>query len=92
MPPRDERGFFVGAPDLAIEVLSPEDRRAEIGAKVEEYLIHGVATVVVVDPIARAVAVHRPAAERLDLRESTQILNLDDVLPGFRCTLADVFD
>ena len=44
--------------DLAVEVLSPDDRSADVAAKVREYLSHGVMLVWVVDPSARTVTVH----------------------------------
>jgi Uma2 family endonuclease len=50
--------FFPGPPDVAVEVLSPEDRQSEVAAKVAEYLRSGVQTVWVVDPGARTLTVH----------------------------------
>lgn len=44
------RGFYQGPPDLAVEVLSPDDRPSEISTKVDEYLTHGTRFVVVIDP------------------------------------------
>ena len=48
--PTGRRGFFKGPPDVAIEVLSPDDRTSEVHAKTEEYLAKGVLLVLVVDP------------------------------------------
>ncbi|MGH7754405.1 MAG: Uma2 family endonuclease, partial [Gemmatimonadales bacterium] len=50
--------FFPGAPDLAVEVLSPDDRPGEVAAKVADYLRAGAQTVWVVDPESRTVTVH----------------------------------
>ncbi len=86
------RGFFAGVPDLAIEVLSPEDRRREIDEKVEQYLAHGAHVVLVVDPVANTVTVCRGSAPRATLERDDDVLDLDDVIPGFRCTLGQIFE
>jgi Uma2 family endonuclease len=92
VPPRDARGFFVGPPDLAVEVLSPDDRQSDVQAKVDEYLSHGVSAVLVVDPAARTARVARPSAAAIDLAGDSATIGLDDVVPGFRCTLGRVFE
>ena len=51
-------GFFPGAPDLAVEVLSPDDRAAAVLAKVQSWLDAGSAAVWVVDPKTRTVSVY----------------------------------
>jgi Uma2 family endonuclease len=91
VPARDARGFFVGAPELAIEVLSPDDRPAETEAKVAEYLAHGVAVAVVVDPVAQTVSVSRRDAQPQRLTQAEQVLDLSDVIPGFHCSLKELF-
>jgi Uma2 family endonuclease len=53
------RGFWHGPPDLAVEVLSPHDRPSEVQAKIEEYLSCGTILVLVVDPDAATVTLHR---------------------------------
>ena len=49
----EERGFFPGAPDLAVEVISPNDRDSEIREKVSDWLRAGTQMVVVIDPPQR---------------------------------------
>jgi Uma2 family endonuclease len=39
IPPVDPKGFWQGPPDLAVEVLSPDDRSSDVQEKVEEYLL-----------------------------------------------------
>ena len=56
--------FWRGAPDVAVEVLSPDDRPQVVAAKVREYLTHGVALVWVIDPAARTATVQSAAAPR----------------------------
>jgi Uma2 family endonuclease len=56
---RVPRGFWMGPPDLAIEVLSPDDRAADIRVKVNDYLTHGVQLVWVVNPDEKTVTSYR---------------------------------
>lgn len=92
MPPRDARGFFKGAPDVAIEVLSPDDRPSEVREKVEEYLAHGVAVAIVIDPQARTVAIHRPLTPATTFRADDDVIDLEDAIPEFRCRLREIFE
>ena len=83
--------FPRGAPDLAIEVLSPEDRPAEVGEKVDEYLHAGVSVILVFDPRKRSVAIHRASEAGVVLSGDNAILEFGDLLPGFSCTLGEIF-
>jgi len=74
-------GFWRGAPDLAVEVLSPDDRPRDVAAKVREYLTHGVALVWVIDPPSQTVAVHWVGAPMTLTRG--ELLEGGDLLPGF---------
>jgi Uma2 family endonuclease len=91
LPAVDPRGFWRGAPDLAVEVLSPDDRAPEVEEKVDEYLQHGVTVVLVVDPHNESVSVHRRLAPPLALQGAHAVLEIGDVLPGFSATLASIF-
>jgi Uma2 family endonuclease len=83
-------GFFPGAPDLAVEVLSPSDTTGHIHEKLTRYFGHGTRLVWVINPAERNALVYRtPEADRL-LRV-TDALDGDDVLPGFRLPLAELF-
>lgn len=84
------RGYFEGAPDLAVEVLSPSDRYAAVARKVSQYLAAGTRLAWVLDPETRTAAVHRPGRQVLELGEDG-ILDGEDVLPGFRLPLAEVW-
>ena len=77
-------------PDLAVEVVSPNDRPQEIAEKIDLYLTHGVPLVWVAYPRSRQVAVHRPGQEPLILGEG-DTLDGGDVLPGFQLPVAEVF-
>jgi Uma2 family endonuclease len=90
----DERipeGFSDVPPDLAIEVLSPDDRSRDVLDKVGEYLQAGVPLVWVIDPKRRTAAVYRSSTDVRHLGPD-DLLDGEDVLPGFRCRLADVID
>jgi Uma2 family endonuclease len=78
-------------PDLAVEVLSPEDTASEVLRKVEEYVIAGVPLVWVVDPATRTVTVYRSLQE-VKVLTTDQELDGGDVLPGFRAKLTALFD
>ncbi|HEX2311895.1 MAG TPA: Uma2 family endonuclease [Vicinamibacterales bacterium] len=91
IPTPEPRGFWNGPPDLAVEVLSPDDRTEDIRAKVAEYLTQAVPTVVVVDPDSRKVTVLRPATPELALA-TDDVLDLSDVVSGFRCTVRELFE
>lgn len=81
------RGYPRLAPDLVVEVLSPDDRPGEVLAKIGEWLDAGVRLVWVLDPEAGQARVHRPDGS-LDLLAATDELGGEDVLPGFRCHVA----
>lgn len=82
--------FWRGAPDLAVEVLSPNDRRREMAAKVREYLAHGVAMVWVIDPASMTVKAHRPDAVPATFTRD-QVLYGGHVLTDFRMAVSDLF-
>jgi Uma2 family endonuclease len=87
---RPPRGFFSGAPDLAVEVLSPSDTVEQMHEKLSRYFLHGTRLAWVINPTERNAHVYRtPEAERL-LRV-TDALDGADVLPGFRLPLAELF-
>ncbi len=84
------RGFFPGAPDLAVEVLSPDDRPGYVRKKIAEWLAAGTRAVWIVDPRARTVTVHEPGAEPRVLREA-DTLGGGEVLPGFEVAVREIF-
>jgi Uma2 family endonuclease len=87
---RPPRGFIQGAPDLAVEVLSPSDTAERLHEKLVHYFEHGARLAWVINPVERNALVYRsPEAERL-LRV-TDALDGEDVLPGFRLPLAELF-
>lgn len=86
-----QRGFPALAPDLAVEIRSPTDRTRASRAKVAEYLSAGVRQVWTIDPDARTVTVHGPDGTMRRLDEG-DTLDGDDVVPDFRCAVAELFE
>ena len=84
----EERGFFPGAPDLAVEVISPNDR--EIREKVSDWLRAGTQMVVVIDPDQRTATVYR-APDDVCLLTAGDVLDGGAVVPKWKMPLADLF-
>lgn len=91
MPQVGRRGYAPIAPDLAVEILSPGDRPAEVLAKVADWLRAGTSLVWVIDPDRALAHVHRADGTIAIVRDN-EALDGEDVLPGFRCTLSEVLE
>jgi Uma2 family endonuclease len=87
---RLSEGFCSIAPDLAVEVVSPNDLVSELDQKVEEYLRAGVRLVWEVHPEIRAIQVYRADGTAGRFREHDEISG-EDVVPGFRCQVGSLF-
>ena len=85
------QGFIRGAPDLAVEVLSPSDNPVEVQQKVRDYLEAGTRLVWVLAPLARTATVYRPDGSARLVREP-ESLDGEDVLPGLVIALADLLE
>lgn len=88
--PTIPEGYFEVPPDLAVEVLSPDDRRKDVREKIKQYLFYSVPLVWLADPETRTVTVYRGTMRGTELDE-TEILDGGDVLPGFTCKVSDLF-
>ena len=84
------KGYFEIAPELVVEVLSPDDRMSRVREKLRDYFSAGVRVVWVVDPTLRRVLVHRSLADFTVLSDR-QILTEEELLPGFSVPVADLF-
>ena len=83
--------FWELTPDLAVEVVSPGDRAAEVREKVREYLAAGTSLVWEVYPTTREVVGHGPdGTARTYVGEDR--LEDAEVLPGFSCTVSGLFE
>lgn len=85
------RGLPRLAPDLAVEVLSPDQTAAEMDERMADYLAAGTRLFWVIDPFRRTVAVYSPVAPVRWLREG-DTLDGGDVVPGFTLPVAELFD
>ena len=91
LPPEGERWRIAGhAPDLAVEVISPNDSYDEVVEKVELYQQAGVPLVWLVHPRRKAVVVYPLGQPPRTLLE-TDILDGGEVLPGFALSVAEIF-
>jgi Uma2 family endonuclease len=89
MPDRLPPTYIPLPPDLAVEVVSPNDSAEEIESKINSYLHAGVKLIVFVYPASRTVTVHqRNTIIRLS---GEDVLDFGDVLPGFSLKVSEVF-
>ena len=78
------------APDLIAEFRSPDDRPGEVNAKIADWLAAGVKLAWVLDPDQRSAVVHRPDGTTTAVGADDE-LDGETVLPGFRCSLKDLY-
>lgn len=83
-------GFFEGAPDLAVEVLSPSDTSADVQQRVRDFLEAGARLVWLVAPQARTVTVYRADGSARLLRDH-EVLDGEDILPGLAILPEETF-
>lgn len=83
-------GFISGPPDLAVEIVSPNDTATEIQAKVQDYLTHGAQLVWVIYPQQRLVVVYRPDGTAKTVHEA-DTLTAAPLIPDFSCQVAQIF-
>ncbi len=85
------RGYGAFAPDLVAEIVSPDDSRAELLAKVGQWLDAGVRLVWVIDPERVQAQVYRGDGS-VAIVDADGLLEGEDVLPGFSCALGAVLE
>lgn len=90
LPEKPPRGFAEMAPDLAVEVLSPDDYAPEVLEKVADWLKAGTRLIWVVDPIRLTARVYRADGSET-LLGKTDALDGEDVLPQFTLALGPLF-
>ena len=83
-------GYFEIVPDLAVEVLSPNDRTGEVRDKVDEWIRAGVRLVWVINPAAGTAMVYRPDSDGQELTVGDS-LDGAEVIPGFTCQIRELF-
>ncbi len=87
---RPPEGHVPIAPDLSVEVVSPNDIASDLEQRIEDFLRAGVCLLWVIYPNTRRVMVFRPGGNVTRLTE-TEELTGEEVLPGFRCPVAGIF-
>ena len=88
--PTSPEGYLERAPDLMVEIRSKNDKRAYVDRKVADYLRAGAKVVAVIDPRTKTVTIHRPSAQPQAVTIGDSLI-FDDIIPGFRLALADLF-
>jgi len=85
------RGFVRLAPDLAVEVLSPDETASQLASTIADYRAAGTPLIWVIDPDERLVTVLAADAPHFWLREG-DTLDGGSVIPGFTCPVVDLFE
>ncbi len=85
-----ESRMYIGAPTLAVEILSPYTSNEARRAKLKSYLKYGVPVVWSIDPEEHTVTVYKPGADPVMFNRSHGISG-EPELPGFQCAVADLF-
>ena len=86
-----ERAFLDVAPEIVVEVLSPQDRAIDLHQKLADYFSVGVRLVWVADPEARIVHAYRSLTD-VSAVGMGDLLTAEDILPGFVVTVASLFE
>ena len=84
------RAFFIGAPDLAVEIVSPSDTAAELKSRVSDYLRNGTRRVWVVHPDSRSVVVYLAEGTWRMYSEDDTVED-EELLPGFSLPVPEIF-
>jgi Uma2 family endonuclease len=82
--------FLDVAPELVVEIMSPDDRWSNVQQKLAEYFDIGVILVWVADPTAKTVSVYRSLTDVRIFTEQDTVTG-DEVLPGFELPVAAIF-
>ncbi len=89
--PEDLEGYGEMAPDLAVEIISPNEYAVDVQEKLAQYLQAGVRQVWLVYPRSKLVVIHRSLTDVTNLTLGDELIG-GDVLPGFSCNVADIFE
>ncbi|HTL58818.1 MAG TPA: Uma2 family endonuclease [Candidatus Limnocylindrales bacterium] len=84
------RKFFPRAPDLAVEVLSPNNTRTEINARLKDFFSSGTKIAWIINPTTKSVEVCHSPDKKIPL-DSEGSLDGEHLLPGFRYPIAALF-
>ena len=84
------KGYRSGPPDLAVEVISPSDRKSKVETKTQQWLACGTRAVWLIRPQNRRVEVVLANGQRTVFTETEELVD-DVVVPGFRVRVAEIF-
>lgn len=84
-----KQGYWPGAPDLAVEVVSPQDTYVDVQDKVDNWLAAGSRMVIVVNPHKRTVAMHQGTT--ITLLTEDELLETGEVVPGWKVPVRELF-
>lgn len=87
----DPEGYLEAAPDLVVEILSPDDRWTAVTTKLKEYFSIGVRLVWGADPETKTVYAYRSVTDVREFSENDTLPG-DDVLPDFHVPVTDLFE
>ncbi|MDE0460888.1 MAG: Uma2 family endonuclease, partial [Caldilineaceae bacterium] len=90
LPDGPPSGFIDVAPDLVVEILSPNDRWSEMRQKIDDYFSIGVDTLWLVDPDEETVFVYRTASQRTALRSGDTLAGTGP-LTGLTLPVSELF-
>lgn len=85
-----QEAYWPGAPDLAVEVISPNDRTGEVNEKIEAWLAAGSAAVWVINPQLETVTIYRSRTD-VEIKTVDETLEGGSVVPGFSCAVKELF-
>ena len=83
--------YWPGAPNLAVEVISPNDTYTEVESKVFQWLDAGTKAVVVVNPRRESVTAYRSRSD-ITVLAGDDVLGVEDVIPGWTMPLRGLFE
>jgi Uma2 family endonuclease len=85
-----QEAFWPGAPDLAVEVVSPNDSTGEVDDKIGAWLAAGCAAVWVIDPKPETVTIYRSHTD-VRIIAGSEVLEGGSIVPGFSCRVDELF-
>ena len=91
LPENLPQGYFDGPPDLAVEVLSPNDRASKVQAKIHDWLEAGCRGVWIVDSETKSVTIYKSNHD-IAVLNAADMLTDDQLLPGFSATVSEIFE
>ena len=88
----DYKRFFKGAPDLAVEILSPNDSLRETQAKLPEYFDNGTTLAWIIDPETTTVQIYTTPSKPVRILKISETLTANPLIPNFSLPLQSLFE